>query len=122
MGDQSSGKSSVLEALSGVPFPRGSGLVTRCPVRLVMRRAQGNETWSAIASTTLSTNTVVADTPDELTEIISRLTDTLTKTNSGFSTDAILVRLTSPESPNLTIVDLPGIVRTATFGQYDHRN
>ena len=25
MGDQSSGKSSVLEALSGVPFPRGSG-------------------------------------------------------------------------------------------------
>ena len=31
MGDQSSGKSSVLEALSGVPFPRGTGLVTRCP-------------------------------------------------------------------------------------------
>ena len=29
MGDQSSGKSSVLEAISGVPFPRGAGLVTR---------------------------------------------------------------------------------------------
>lgn len=29
MGDQSSGKSSVLEALSGVPLPRGSGLTTR---------------------------------------------------------------------------------------------
>ena len=38
MGDQSSGKSSVLEALSGVPFPRGSGLVTRCPIRLIMRK------------------------------------------------------------------------------------
>jgi interferon-induced GTP-binding protein Mx len=38
MGDQSSGKSSVLEALSGVPFPRGSGLVTRCPTRLIMRK------------------------------------------------------------------------------------
>ena len=34
MGDQSSGKSSVLEALSGVPFPRGTGLVTRCPTQL----------------------------------------------------------------------------------------
>ncbi len=29
MGDQSCGKSSVLEAISGIPFPRGSGLVTR---------------------------------------------------------------------------------------------
>ena len=40
MGDQSSGKSSVLEALSGIPFPRGSGLVTRCPIRMVMKRAR----------------------------------------------------------------------------------
>ena len=39
MGDQSSGKSSVLEALSGVPFPRGTGLVTRCPCQLTMKRA-----------------------------------------------------------------------------------
>ena len=38
MGDQSSGKSSVLEALSGVPFPRGTGLVTRCPCQLTMKR------------------------------------------------------------------------------------
>jgi interferon-induced GTP-binding protein Mx1 len=38
MGDQSSGKSSVLEALSGVPFPRGTGLTTRCPTRLIMRK------------------------------------------------------------------------------------
>ena len=29
-GRQSAGKSSVLEAISGVPFPRGTGLVTRC--------------------------------------------------------------------------------------------
>lgn len=43
MGDQSSGKSSVLEALSGVPFPRGSGLVTRCPTRLIMRKVRNLE-------------------------------------------------------------------------------
>lgn len=35
MGDQSSGKSSVLEFLSGIPFPRGSGLVTRCATQYV---------------------------------------------------------------------------------------
>ena len=34
MGDQSSGKSSVLEAISGIPFPRGAGLVTRCATQI----------------------------------------------------------------------------------------
>mmetsp|Transcript_21901 Transcript_21901/g.65671 ORF Transcript_21901/g.65671 Transcript_21901/m.65671 type:complete len:750 (+) Transcript_21901:40-2289(+) len=116
MGDQSSGKSSVLEALSGVPLPRGPGLVTRCPVRLVMRRAP-NDKWSATASTTLSPNTIVANTPSELTAIISRLTDTLISNTQGFSTESIIVRLTSPESPDLTVVDLPGIIRTVTRGQ-----
>lgn len=115
MGDQSCGKSSVLEALSGVPFPRGSGLVTRCPVRLIMRRSDGD--WSATASTTLSSHTVKANSPAELTAIISRLTDTLTKNSHGFSTESIVVRLGSSESPDLTVVDLPGIVRTATSGQ-----
>jgi hypothetical protein len=38
-GDQSSGKSSVLEALSGVSFPIKSSLCTRFPTELVLRRA-----------------------------------------------------------------------------------
>ena len=37
------GKSSVLEALSGVSFPRGSGLTTRCPIQLVMKVS--NQPW-----------------------------------------------------------------------------
>ena len=44
MGDQSCGKSSVLEALSGVPFPRGTGLVTRCPCQLTMKRSS-DDRW-----------------------------------------------------------------------------
>jgi len=118
MGDQSSGKSSVLEALSGVPFPRGSGLVTRCPCRMVMRRAPPEAGWSAVASTTSSGGqSVTAESPEQLTSIIARLTESLTRNSHGFSTEAIVVRLTSPESPDLTVVDLPGIVRTATAGQ-----
>src|SRR3569833_3212208 len=37
-GDQSSGKSSVLEAISGVSFPVKSNLCTRFPTELVLRR------------------------------------------------------------------------------------
>jgi interferon-induced GTP-binding protein Mx1 len=49
VGDQSSGKSSVLEAISGIPFPRGSGLCTRCPIRTIMKRSRESEQWRATA-------------------------------------------------------------------------
>jgi hypothetical protein len=38
-GDQSSGKSSVLEAISGVPFPRSDTLCTRIATEVILRPA-----------------------------------------------------------------------------------
>jgi hypothetical protein len=40
VGDQSSGKSSVLEGLTGLPFPRDSGLCTRFPTQIVFKRSK----------------------------------------------------------------------------------
>lgn len=37
--DQSSGKSSVLEGLSGLPFPRDSSLCTRFATQIMFRRS-----------------------------------------------------------------------------------
>ena len=37
-GNQSSGKSSILEAIAGIPFPRGDGIVTRCATAVKMSR------------------------------------------------------------------------------------
>ncbi|XP_048397262.1 interferon-induced GTP-binding protein Mx1-like isoform X2 [Stegostoma tigrinum] len=45
IGDQSSGKSSVLEALSGVSLPRGSGIVTRCPLEMKLKKAKDGNVW-----------------------------------------------------------------------------
>lgn len=39
VGDQSSGKSSVLEGLTNIPFPRDSGLCTRFATQITFRRA-----------------------------------------------------------------------------------
>ena len=39
VGDQSSGKSSVLEGLTALPFPRDSGLCTRFATQITFRRA-----------------------------------------------------------------------------------
>src|ERR1700761_5049102 len=40
VGNQSSGKSSVLEGLTGLPLPRDSGLCTRFATQITFRRAQ----------------------------------------------------------------------------------
>lgn len=40
VGDQSSGKSSVLEGLTNLPFPRDSGLCTRFATQITFRRDQ----------------------------------------------------------------------------------
>ena len=55
-------------------------------------------------------------TPGELTGVIVQLTEQLTA-GSTFSQDSIVINVLSPDVPDLTIIDLPGIVRTATSGQ-----
>ena len=63
--------------------------------------------------------------PDDLFTSIQRLSETLVNASntrysrSGFSQHSIVVSIASPDAPDLTLVDLPGIVRTATTGQAD---
>eukprot|EP01038_Epipyxis_sp_PR26KG_P012114 gene12114-16219_t len=122
MGDQSSGKSSVLQAICGIPFPRGSGLVTRCPTELIMTKSKPGSPWKGEISVSWKqdqpTGTGSVNSVDELTERISSLADILTDNKiNGFSTDCIVIKISSPDSPDLTLIDLPGIVRTITSGQ-----
>lgn len=118
MGDQSSGKSSVLEALSGIPFPRGAGLVTRCPIRMVMRKTRPDEAWSAVVSTTREPG-VTHNARDiaQLSTLINRCMQELCSSAENFSTENVVVELVSPDACDLTVVDLPGIIRTVTAGQ-----
>ena len=81
MGDQSSGKSSVLEALSGVPFPRGTGLVTRCPCQLTMKRTDDGTPWRGTLRVQRggaggAADALAADvnSPNELTRAIEKAT------------------------------------------------
>jgi interferon-induced GTP-binding protein Mx1 len=124
IGDQSSGKSSLLNSLTGIPFPRGTGLVTRCPTVIAMQQVVGSK-WHAEVSLVSSmkgnahvNGTGPVSSPEELAGMISTLTDYLTKSSvSGFSRDSIFVKVEAADIPNLIIVDLPGIIRTTTVGQ-----
>jgi interferon-induced GTP-binding protein Mx1 len=125
MGDQSSGKSSVLQSLSGIPFPKGTGLVTRCPTQLILSKSSKNASWIAEVSINFKdstkkqpTGTGTIKSIEKLTEVIEVLTNNLTNGEiNGFSTDIIVIKISSPDSPDLTIIDLPGIIRTVTKDQ-----
>jgi interferon-induced GTP-binding protein Mx len=108
-------KSSLLEAISGVPFPRGVGLITRCATELRMRFG---DVWTATAHTTLSgADTAQAlDSPTDVAACIEQLTQELCGSKT-FSSERIIIELQSPDAPDLTLIDLPGIARTITEGQ-----
>ncbi|GMI50605.1 hypothetical protein ScalyP_jg4265 [Parmales sp. scaly parma] len=120
MGDQSSGKSSVLEAISSIPFPRGAGLVTRCATQI--RMSSANE-WSAsirwVSKKEVGTGKWdKMKTPEDVTAAIERITKEIGKTDSDIVVDKeIEIIWKAPDAPDLTIIDLPGIVRTAIEGQ-----
>lgn len=121
-GDQSSGKSSVLEAISGMSFPTKDNLCTRFATELILRR-----TPDATISCTVS---IIADPkrPEDEKATLSKFSpkidiETLNletvvesaKDEMGlseakrFSNDILRVELCGPSQPHLTMVDLPGL-------------
>ncbi len=124
-GDQSSGKSSLLESISGIPFPKGTGLVTKCPTRITMVNAP-SKVWQATITLpskiqlTSEDQTILQTvySPTDLTALLERASTIITsKSMNGFSSDSIHVCVESAQTPDLSLVDLPGIIRTTTAGQ-----
>ncbi|KAK2628715.1 hypothetical protein QTJ16_001818 [Diplocarpon rosae] len=118
-GDQSSGKSSALEAASGMSFPTKDNLCTRFATELILRR-----------SPSVGVNVHIIPSPDRPSDEKERLEafeythDVLdigravedAKDAMGlngnekvFSTDILRVEISGPSQPHLTMVDLPGL-------------
>ena len=48
-GDQSAGKSSILEGITGLPFPRQDGVCTKFPAEIILRHSEGEQAiWASI--------------------------------------------------------------------------
>jgi GTP-binding protein EngB required for normal cell division len=124
-GDQSSGKSSVLEAISGVSFPVKSNLCTRFPTELVLRRAQHTSASVSIVPhesrdeserKALRGFHETLDGFDDLPKLIesAKLAMGIATHGRTFSRDILRVEITGPDRPHLTIVDLPGLFHAET--------
>ncbi|XP_044140208.1 interferon-induced GTP-binding protein Mx2-like isoform X2 [Bufo gargarizans] len=115
IGDQSSGKSSVLEALSGVNLPRGSGIVTRCPLVLKLKKSKKNSPWKGKIS--YLEQEVVVKSPGEVEKEVRKAQDHIAGAGNGVSEELITLEVESPNVPDLTLLDLPGITRVALPNQ-----
>ncbi|KAI9324922.1 interferon-induced GTP-binding protein Mx [Obelidium mucronatum] len=117
MGDTSSGKSSVLSAISGITFPSSSELTTRCPTQLILSQS---ETFSGSVrlqrfkpqQNEEPPETKTLTNANEIEHEIERLTRQLVQENQSISDDSIIINVSGPNYPNLTLTDLPGLIRT----------
>jgi hypothetical protein len=125
MGDTSSGKSSLLSAISEIQLPANDQITTRCPTRIRMEKNTSNNEVRARVDVKWHTDSPYKDegtstwerkeTTDfsQLAELISMAQKhILDLAKKGVAHDIIEVWLYSPNMNDLTLIDLPGSVRS----------
>ena len=102
-GSQSSGKSSVLQSISGIQLPAGSNITTRVPI--IIRCVKINDD--------INPYVLINDTEkisvDETSSKILEYTNTLAGTNDEVSDNPLFLKVFQHDIPNMTLIDLPGI-------------
>ncbi|KAL2048577.1 hypothetical protein N7G274_000489 [Stereocaulon virgatum] len=127
-GDQSSGKSSMLEAISGVSFPTKSNLCTRFPTELVLRKTSHigvsvsivpHHSRSKSEQCSLGSFHEQLDGFGGLPILIENAKAAMGISTHGkaFSKDLLCIEISGPDRPHLTIVDLPGLIHSETKQQ-----
>ncbi|KAL8408221.1 hypothetical protein RB594_006858 [Gaeumannomyces avenae] len=135
--DQSSGKSSLLESLTGFSFPRDVGLCTRYITEITCRREGVPKTTVSIRAGPEASAAQVAKLSEFKRDLsgvspesiefrdVFREAATAMGIRSGdepdtslpsFSQDILRIEICGPNEDSFTIVDLPGIFETETPG------
>ena len=126
MGDTSSGKSSLLSNISLVELPSSDTLTARCPIRLQMRNAKSKKACVKVVwkdkpeghNIDFQERTVTEENWDTLTDIIAVAQEhIIAVTKKDVARDIVCVDLEGPHCENLTLIDLPGIVRSTGIGE-----
>lgn len=114
VGSQSSGKSSVLEAIVGHEFlPKGSNMVTRRPIELTLvNTPKAHAEYGEFPALGLGRIT-------DFTQIQKTLTDLnlAVPEKDCVSDDPIQLRIYSSNVPDLSLIDLPGYIQVEAFDQ-----
>ena len=114
VGDQSSGKSTLLEALSLVELPKGSGIVTRCPLVLRLRKSLQRQVYRIHDD---NNKTLLDESKLNILKYIEEETKALAGNHKNVVHDMIELLVEDPNVRDLTVVDLPGIARNPIADQ-----
>ena len=119
VGSQSSGKSSVIESIVGKDFlPRGTGIVTRCPLVLSLRRIQKEDKNQSEWGEFTHRKGVKISNFEQIREEIDAQTNKIAGGSGKCISDKpISLTIYSPYVVDLTMVDLPGITKVPVHGQ-----
>jgi GTP-binding protein EngB required for normal cell division len=131
-GDQSSGKSSVLEAISGRPFPKGDNVCTTFPTELALRRDPSSSvsvriipapSRDAQEASRLANFDPKSDGPQGFEATVRSAKEFLRKEShrgvevDSYFKDTLHIAVSQPSLPPLTLIDLPGIIHVANKRQ-----
>jgi hypothetical protein len=139
-GDQSTGKSSVLEGITGVPFPRQDGLCTRFATEITMEHTGEQEVETEITATIIPSECRDDGSKDKLRGFIRHLKDFQelpaviedagelmglrgyggVEAGPAFGQDVLRIKFCGNTGLNLAIVDLPGIIQVPNDEQDDN--
>ncbi|VUC37095.1 unnamed protein product [Clonostachys rosea] len=135
VGQQSSGKSSVLEGLTGLPFPRDSGLCTRFATQITFRRSDESKISASIIPSRDCSDTHRAcmeswgkrelDILDAMSfaAIMREVIDlmgvgpTSEPGSPAFSKDVLVLEIAGPDQEHFSVIDVPGTFKKKTEGQ-----
>jgi len=118
LGQQSAGKSSVLENIIGIDMlPRGAGLCTRRPIELRLNHLYEDDAkpWAKFDEAPGEKFTDF----NKVRDMIDTVTDKVAGLNKGIVDVPIVIHIFSPTCPDLTLIDLPGLTRIPLSGS-DH--
>ena len=114
VGSQSSGKSSVLEAIVGHEFlPKGSNMVTRRPIELTLvNTPDAHAEYGEFPALGLGKITDFSQVQKTLRDLNLAVPEA-----QCVSDDPIQLRIYSPKVPDLSMIDLPGYIQVSGHDQ-----
>ena len=126
VGTQSSGKSSVLNAIMGMDLlPTGTSMTTRTPITLEMTPCSDARdariefgvyhagTWTTERSLPIHYPALTQEERDAVRSEIEKRTVMLAGPESNISALCIILKIVAPSLPMLSMTDLPGLVSVA---------
>ncbi|KAF2277447.1 uncharacterized protein EI97DRAFT_375109 [Westerdykella ornata] len=131
-GDQSSGKSSVLEGLTSLSFPTKEGTCTTFATEVALRRGTDVRITCSISPGEKRSQAQIQEISKfhkfftqledvNITALIeeakSHMIFGASSNTSSFFDDVLKIKYVGPDVPPLTIVDLPGLIQSAIKGR-----